>query len=67
LINEIPNGALNAPIDILSDPFVCDFVVEVPDGTLNAPIDVLTVDGDLLEVELVLTGGAGETSYGYAV
>ena len=58
-IVEIPNGTLNAPLDILVDSNTRDFITEIPDGTLNAPIDILTVNGDLPESELVLTGGVG--------
>jgi hypothetical protein len=65
-IVEIPNGTLNAPIDILSKSNTRDFIVEIPDGTLNAPIDILTINGDLPVSELVLTaGGGGETSTVY--
>ena len=52
-ITEIPNGTLNAPLDILSGASALDFITEIPNGTLNAPLDILT-NGDLLESELIL-------------
>jgi len=64
LMYELPLGELGTPKDLLWD------VAEIGEMDwdtlpLNAPIDIVQYFGneDLLELDLVLTGGGGEVSY----